>query len=398
MRIFIKTILISFSFLFAKDHTIAVLDFFGEGIHKDELKSLAVQFRLELLKMDSLLVMNYDDMKEVLSIERNDDYSCSTFECEAVNSMLLDQEWMVSVNISKIGDVFVCEGRLFESNTGRVINAISYDYELTIEGLYTQGMSNLAVLIMSKRIPLEVHQSKDLVFIRTDPKGAKVRVGKDTLANDTPIALDRVIVESRPIILIKDGYQPYILKRLPDDDSDVIFIQLKRAIPQIGNVQFKSPIPSGISIISENEENSYLIPEGSIRFNELSAGKYKLFSDDHIIRKESFKVNHRRTTLINPIFYLIDDIVKRRDAYKKRRNIFMGLIISGLTYRSYITLSANMMYRDYEDNINSADKRHQRIDDFDNQKPAVDILSGSMIFPVIYYYSKQLEMERWLRE
>ena len=83
-------------------------------------------------------------------------------------------------------------------------------------------MSNLAVLIMSKRIPLDVHKNKDLVFIRSEPVGAMVRVGKDTLINDTPVALSRVVVESKPIVLLKDGYQPFFVKRLPDDYTEFV--------------------------------------------------------------------------------------------------------------------------------------------------------------------------------
>ena len=67
--------------------------------------------------------------------------------------MLLDREWLISAHVSKIGDVFLLEGRLLESETGRVINAVSYDFELSIEGLYTRGMHNFSELIMSKRIP-----------------------------------------------------------------------------------------------------------------------------------------------------------------------------------------------------------------------------------------------------
>ena len=56
------------SIILADDHTVAVIDFTGEGVHTDELKSLATQFRMELLKMDTLRVLNYDDMMETLTI------------------------------------------------------------------------------------------------------------------------------------------------------------------------------------------------------------------------------------------------------------------------------------------------------------------------------------------
>ena len=89
--------------------------------------------------------------------------------------------------------------------------------------------------------------------------------------------------------------------------------------------------------------------------------------------------------------------MKRKDSFEKKRNLFIGILGGGLGYRSYLSLQSNRLYSDYGDNINSADSRHQAIDNLDNQKPAVDIVSGFMIFPIIYYYSKQLEMERWLK-
>ena len=95
--------------------------------------------------------------------------------------MLLNQEWTVSANVSKIGDAFVCEARLIESETGRVINVATYDYDLSIEGLKSRGMHNLAELLMSTRVPIEVHQRQNLVFVKTEPPGALVRVSRDTL-------------------------------------------------------------------------------------------------------------------------------------------------------------------------------------------------------------------------
>ena len=142
-----------FSSLLADNHTIAVLDFSGENIHKDELKNLSAVFRTELLQMDTLRVLNYDDMSDVL-IDYGNTTSCSSLECAVIASMLLDQEWLVSAHVSKIGEVFLIEARLIESSTGRVINAVSYDYDLSIEGLYTRGMHNLSDLVMSKRIPV----------------------------------------------------------------------------------------------------------------------------------------------------------------------------------------------------------------------------------------------------
>ena len=176
--------------------------------------------------MDTLRVLDYSDMSDIL-IGYGSSLSCPSLECAVIASMLLNQEWLVDAHVSKIGDVFLIEARLIESSTGRVINAVSYDYDLSIEGLYTRGMHNLSDLVMSKRIPLEIHKRQNLVYFKTNPTGAMVRVGNDTLSGTTPLAVDRVVVESRPIVVFKEDYKPFRVERLQDDDSDIIFIQLK---------------------------------------------------------------------------------------------------------------------------------------------------------------------------
>ena len=65
MKNLLITFLLLSSLVFSKDHTVAVLDFYGEGIHNDELKSLSEAFRVELLKMDSLIVLDYSEMKTI---------------------------------------------------------------------------------------------------------------------------------------------------------------------------------------------------------------------------------------------------------------------------------------------------------------------------------------------
>jgi len=385
-----------FSSLLADDHTIAVLDFSGENIHKDELKNLSAVFRTELLQMDTLRVLNYDDMSDVL-IDYGNTTSCSSLECAVIASMLLDQEWLVSAHVSKIGDVFLIEARLIESSTGRVINAVSYDYDLSIEGLYTRGMHNLSDLVMSKRIPLEIHKRQNLVYFKTNPTGAMVRVGNDTLSGTTPLAVDRVVVESRPIVVFKEDYKPFRVERLQDDDSDIIFIQLKLKVPKIGNVVFKEPVPDDISINSSIDNSVLLIDEGNDRIDNLPAGNYRLVSDTYVIKNNSFTIKHRRTTKSSPVYYPIKEIVDKKSFYLKRRNIYLQILGGGLTYRSFITIRSSYLYNQYTANSDNADKRHRTIDNLDNQKPILDVFSSLTIFPIVYYHAKFLEMERWLK-
>jgi hypothetical protein len=382
----------------AEDHTIAVLDFTGEGIHVDELKSLSKQFRIELLKMDTLQVQEYEDMYSILEDAGYEAPSCNTVACGVISSMLLEQELIVSAHIAKIGEVYVVEARLFNSENGRVINFITYDSELSLEGLSTRGMHNVAELLMSSRVPMEVHLRQNLVYIKSKPSGAMIRVGNDTLTGLTPMALDRIVLESRPVIILKNEYEPFRLKQLPDDNSDILYIELQRKVPQIGDVVFGKPIPKGIVIVSDDGKDRFLLKKGTKKIRKLNQGKYHLESNSHIINNGSFNIKHRRVTQVNPDIYLISNIIKMRDSYKFKRNIFLSILGISIGYRSYLQYESQNIYSDYGSTLDEGSLKHDQVDELDKQKPLVNILSGIIIIPTYYYHAKYLEMNQWLKK
>jgi hypothetical protein len=394
-HLFILSILTAY--LFADDHTISVLDFTGEGVVDTELQSLSELFRVELLRQDTLKVMDYGDMNQLLSIAGYEDPKCSTIECAVISSMLLDTEWMATIHIAKIGDVFMTEGRLYESETGRVINVVMYDHELSLEGLKTRGMHNLAEMLMSTRVPMEVHERQNLVYIKTKPAGAMVRVGPDTLGGLTPMALDRVVVESRPIILLKKGFEPYRLKHLPEDESDIIYVELQQLAPPIGHVAFEAPVPKGIVIVSDDGTSRFLVEEGAVEYKKLDAGSYHLESGQYVIHNDDFRIRHRRTTHVNPQFHDILLIEKNRDSYKFKRNLLIGSLVITAVYRGYLQSESEKIYKSYGSDILEGDANHKQIEVLDQLKPIMDGVSIFTIFPIIYYHGKYLQMKRWLR-
>jgi hypothetical protein len=311
--------------------------------------------------------------------------------------MLLDTELMATIHIAKIGDVFMMEGRLYESETGRVINVVTYDHELSLEGLKTRGMHNLAEMLMSTRVPMEVHERQNLVYIKTKPAGAMVRVGRDTLAGFTPMAMDRVVVESRPIILLKKGFEPYRLKHLPEDESDIIYIELQHLVPQFGHVAYEAPVPEGIVIVSADGASRFLVEEGAIEYEKLDAGSYHLESGQYIIHNGDFRIRHRRTTHVNPQFHNILLIEKDRDKYKFKRNLLIGSLVITAGYRGYLQYESAKIYKSYGSDILEGDANHKQIEALDQLKPIMDGISIFTIFPIIYYHGKYLQMKRWLR-
>ena len=304
---------------------------------------------------------------------------------------------MATIHIAKIGDVFMSEGRLYASKTGRVINVVTYDHELSLEGLRTRGMHNLAEMLMSTRVPMEVHERQDLVYIKTKPAGAMVRIGLDTLGGFTPMALDRVVVESRPIVLIKKGFEPYRLKHLPEDESDIIYIELQHLVPQIGHIAFEEPVPEGIVIVSTDGATRFLVEEGAIVYEKLGAGTYHLESGQYIIHNGVFQISHRRTTHVNPQFHDMLLIEKDRDKYKFKRNLLIGSLVITAGYRGYLQYESENIYKSYGSDILEGDANHKQIEELDQLKPIMDGISVFTIFPIIYYHGKYLQMKRWLQ-
>jgi len=208
--------------------------------------------------------------------------------------------------------------------------------------------------------------------------------------------LDRVLVESRPIIIMKEGYESFRVNQLPDDESDILYIELQHRVPQIGHLAFGNPVPEGIVIVSSDGEDRFLIEEKAVEFKDLSAGSYHLESRNHIIHKGEFRIRHRRTTQINPEIHLISDIEKQRDRYKKNRNIVMGVLGVSLGYRGFLSGESENMYKQYSSEIPEGDTRHKQIESMDKQKPIFDAISIGLVFPIIYYHVKYVQLNRWL--
>ena len=206
------------------------------------------------------------------------------------------------------------------------------------------------------------------------------------------------MVESRPIIVFKNDYEPFKVIQLPSDDSDIIYIDLKLKSPKIGNVVFKDPVPKDIAIASNVDNSILLIDEGKRRFDNLPVGTYKLVSDTYVVRNNIFVIKSKRTTKSSPSYFTINEITEKRDYYLKQRRLYLQIFGGGIAYRSFITIWSSYLYNQYSSDIDKADERHKKIENLDNQKPVFDVLSGIAVFPIIFYHAKFLEMERWLKE
>ncbi len=396
MKHFLITTLVCLSTVLA-EHSIAVLDFTGEGLTQSTLDSLAETLRMELVRFDTLNVLDRTEMNQTLS--GYELTTCPSYDCAVVAGLILDVDFLVNTQILKVGEVMVVQSQLYDPPTGRAINTVTYDRENSVDGLFSRGMKNVALMLMSQRIPLIVHQAKEMVYIHTQPPGAQVMIGSDTLPQVTPVALERVVVESKSIKVVKDQYKPFLVKKLPAvDASRVIFVHLNPLHPVIktGTVVFQSPVPEGVYLVPEKDNTRLVIEPETTALKDLETGSYRLESDHYVILTGPFKVYPQRITRLKLELVERKSLRSRKKKLKRKRNLLVAGTLLSIGYRAYLQYAADKNYQAYLKDSTHPETLRTLVEDQDRLKPYLAGLALANFFPVIYYQFKIRELNRLL--
>lgn len=379
------------------DQSVAVLDFTGEGLTQNALDSLSESLRMELLRFDTLKVLDRDEMNQVLSGYNISD--CPSYDCAVVAGLILKVNLLVNTQILKVGEVFVVQSQLYDPPTGRAINTVTYDRENSLEGLLSRGMKNVALMLLTQRIPLTVHQAEEMVYIHTRPAGAWVIVGRDTLSELTPVALKRVTVESNPITVTKDNFKKFTLNKLPPKDaSRVIFLNLSplHPVPKIGNVLFKDRLPAGIFLVPKGSATRLTIAPKTKILRDLKTGSYHLESDIYVIKGGSFKIYPQRTTRLKVELIKREMLKAKRRGLKLKRNLLITGAVGSTIYRGYLQYTADKNYQAYRKDSSHPEKLRTLVEDQDRLKPYIVVLSGSLFLPAVYYHLQIFKIDKLL--
>jgi len=130
--------------LFSQSITVAVLDFNGANITKDELVILADRLSSEIFKLGEYTVVERSAMDEILSEQGFQQSGCTTTDCAVEVGALLGVQRMVTGSIGKIGNLYTITAKSINVETGALDNQISLDVSGTIEVLLTETMSQVS--------------------------------------------------------------------------------------------------------------------------------------------------------------------------------------------------------------------------------------------------------------
>jgi TolB-like protein len=118
--------------------TIAVLTFdVRKGISNTDAGTLSDRLRTELVNLDVFTVLERGQMYAILQEQGFNQTGCTTSECAVEAGRLLGVETMVAGVVGKVGDILTIDVRVFDVETGKILQAHQYDYEEEISGLLT---------------------------------------------------------------------------------------------------------------------------------------------------------------------------------------------------------------------------------------------------------------------
>ncbi len=366
---------------------------------RQNLQSLNRNLRAELLKVDTLGVLDRDEM--IFALDNHGfDPVCNNYDCAVVAGLLLNMAQVITLDISKVGEVFVVKGLLYDVKAGLVLNRVIYDHEYTFEGLQNRGIKNIAVMLMTNRIPMVVHKSDQQIYIQSIPGGATLKIGAKLYPESTPFAIDRVIIESQRVTLIKENYEDYVIAGLPPDESRVILARLNLLDPTLlqGDLILDQPVPDGIMVISSAEDTSLQIPSGATEMSGIHKGQYRLSSNDYIIQNGIFKIKALKSTYLSPRFLLRSKLEKQLKRHKLRRTLYLTGAALLMGYAGFLDQEAGKKYETYSRDTSDPGAIRSQVTKMDRSIPYLLYSGLTFILPVIHQQYQIFSLKKILEK
>jgi len=215
-----------------KKLSIAVIDFNAKGISTSEASALTDRLISELVKLDEYRVMERELMKEILIEQGFQQTGCTSDECIVEVGQIIAVQQMVGGSISKVGDTFSVSAKIVSVRTGEIVHSVTYDFEGDIDKIMTEGMKNVALLLIGRDTTQEFSTviRKGVLNISSDPIGAEVWLDGKKCERATPINIDDLDVGKRSVYVQSDNMVGYKEVEVFTGDTTNVHIILNQKI------------------------------------------------------------------------------------------------------------------------------------------------------------------------
>jgi len=126
--------------------TVAILDFEGLGLTKNETISLSNRFRAEIVKTKMYIVLDRQQTEEILKEQKFQISGCINEQCAIEIGQLLGVQKIITGDIGRVGETYSINAIIVDIETGKTDKAVSRDFKGKIDGLIIE-MKFIAYLL-----------------------------------------------------------------------------------------------------------------------------------------------------------------------------------------------------------------------------------------------------------
>ena len=134
------------------EKTVAIFDFSNNGLSNNEVLTLTDRLRTELVQVSDYTIVERSKIDEILK-EQKFQLSGCVEECLLEVGQILGANNIIIGSIGKIGNIYTISARMVNAESGKIIQAISYDSDYDIGNLLKYGMKECAYRLMDKKPP-----------------------------------------------------------------------------------------------------------------------------------------------------------------------------------------------------------------------------------------------------
>lgn len=206
--------------------TIAVMDFGGLNVTKEDAASLTDRFRFELMKTRKFEVMERNQMNLILQEQAFQQTGCVDQSCAVEAGKLIAVKKMVAGSISKVGGIYSVNAKLLDVQTGKVEQNVDEDCDCPVEKVLTETMQRIArklagLPVAEKNTQIEIRRGDASLFIKTTPDGASIFLDGRMADGITPVTIEN-LVAGKHTLKVKKGDMATTL------DVDLVSNKVKR--------------------------------------------------------------------------------------------------------------------------------------------------------------------------
>jgi TolB-like protein len=187
--------------------SIAVLDFQGRNISKEEALALTDRFASELTNTNKFKVMERERMNLILQEQEFQQTDCVDQACAVDIGQVIAVRKIVTGAVSKVGAIYTVNAKIIDVETGKIDTNVTEDCDCPIEKVLTQTMKRLAFIMAGlesgKAGPTIAIQRGDAsLYIKSDPADASVYVNGTLMDGRTPLTLEN-LTAGKYVVMVK---------------------------------------------------------------------------------------------------------------------------------------------------------------------------------------------------